>query len=417
MSRIIFNHENVSKCIVGTVGLPGERQFFLQVTSSQGITCVAIEKSQAMALSDRLRLMIKELRRNQLASFDELNILSERDDTTLEFPITEDFRVGVIGISWQQDIQRIVIEAQSIGDESLTELLDEDEALLIEDAPDLLSFKLRIHQAKSFCDRTDALVVAGRQPLSILRVASRPCRSFVSACQWIPSVMLLEEIVTIGELRVEGRFVDASNATLYAITTAGEQEVPVIYKPIAGERPLWDFPDGNLAKRELAAYQLSELLELHLVPFTVIREGPFGPGMVQQWVEIDESVDVVNLAQSEHEDIRKMALFDAIVNNTDRKYGHILPTESGKVFGCDHGVTFHEDPKLRTVLWQFAAQPFTTQENELLKFAQLNAGRSVANLLTSEEIAALIQRIEQLLELGAFPEPSQDWPTIPWPPF
>lgn len=229
--------------------------------------------------------------------------------------------------------------------------------------------------------------------------------------------MLLEEIVAIGELRVEGRFVDASNATLYAITTSGEHEVPVIYKPIAGERPLWDFPDGNLANRELAAYQLSELLELHLVPFTVLREGPFGLGMVQQWVEIDESIDVVNLAQSEHEDIRKMALFDAVINNTDRKYGHILPTESGKVFGCDHGVTFHEDPKLRTVLWQFAAQPFTPQENELLKFAKLNAGRSVANLVTSEEIAALGRRIEQLLELGAFPEPSQDWPTIPWPPF
>ena len=164
MSRIVFNHENVSKCIVGTVGLPGERQFFLQVTSPQCVTCVAIEKSQATALSDRLRLMIKELRRNQLASFDELNIPSEPDDTALEFPITEDFRVGVIGISWEQDIQRIVIEAQSIGDESLTELLDEDEALLIEDAPDLLSFKLRIYQAKSFCDRTDALVAAGRQP-------------------------------------------------------------------------------------------------------------------------------------------------------------------------------------------------------------------------------------------------------------
>ncbi len=229
--------------------------------------------------------------------------------------------------------------------------------------------------------------------------------------------MQLEEIVAIGELRVEGRFVDASNATLYAITTSDEHEVPVIYKPIAGERPLWDFPDGNLAKRELAAYQLSELLELHLVPFTVLREGPFGLGMVQQWVEIDESIDIVKLAQSEHEDIRKMALFDAIVNNTDRKYGHILPTESGKVFGCDHGVTFHEDPKLRTVLWQFAAQPFTAHENELLKFAKLNAGQSVANLITSEEIAALGQRIEQLLDLGAFPEPSEHWPTVPWPPF
>ena len=117
-----------------------------------------------MALSERIRLMIRELRRNQLASFDELNIVGERDDASLEFPITEDFRVGVIGISWDQESQRILIEAQAIGDETLTELLSEDEAILIEDAPDLLSLSLRIYQARSFCDRTDAVVAAGRQP-------------------------------------------------------------------------------------------------------------------------------------------------------------------------------------------------------------------------------------------------------------
>ncbi len=164
MSRFIYNHDNVVRCIVGTVGLPGERQFFLQVVSAQESTCVAIEKSQALALSERLRLMMRELRRNQLASLDELNVALERDDTALEFPITEDFRVGVIGISWDQETQRILVEAQAIGDETLTELLDEDEAALLEDAPDLLSFKLRIHQARSFCDRTDAVVAAGRQP-------------------------------------------------------------------------------------------------------------------------------------------------------------------------------------------------------------------------------------------------------------
>ena len=164
MSRFIYNHDNVVRCIVGTVGLPGERQFFLQVVSAQESTCVAIEKSQALALSERLRHMMRELRRNQLASLDELNVALERDDTALEFPITEDFRVGVIGISWDQETQRILVEAQAIGDETLTELLDEDEAALLEDAPDLLSFKLRIHQARSFCDRTDAVVAAGRQP-------------------------------------------------------------------------------------------------------------------------------------------------------------------------------------------------------------------------------------------------------------
>ncbi|MEJ0014613.1 MAG: SCO1664 family protein [Actinomycetota bacterium] len=228
---------------------------------------------------------------------------------------------------------------------------------------------------------------------------------------------MLQEVVATGDLRVEGRFVDASNATLYAVAFSSELEIPVIYKPIAGERPLWDFPDGNLANRELAAFQLSVLLGLDLVPYTVLRDGPFGPGMVQQWIEIDEVIDLVALAESDHEDIRKMALFDAIINNTDRKYGHILPTPTGKIFGCDHGVTFHAEPKLRTVLWQFASQSFTIQELDLLSVAKAKASDAVKDLITPNEIIALLQRIDRLLELGVFPEPSQEWPSIPWPPF
>ena len=216
---------------------------------------------------------------------------------------------------------------------------------------------------------------------------------------------------------MEGRFVDASNATLYAVVEFEEQSVPVIYKPIAGERPLWDFPDGNLASRELAAYLLSHALALHLVPFTLLREGPFGPGMVQQWIEIAEDIDVVNLANSNHPKIREMALFDAIINNTDRKYGHILPTNSGEIYGCDHGVTFHEDPKLRTVIWQFASQEFSQSEIQLLNIAANLADEVVAPLLSKAERVALISRIAGLLAIKAFPEPSEDWPPVPWPPF
>ena len=164
MSRYVYRHSSVSKIAIGTVGVPGERQFFLQVSSEAGLTCVAIEKSQAMALSERLRLMIRELRRNQLASLDELNLPTQGGDFSLDFPITEDFRVGVIGISWDQERQRIQIEAQAIGDESMTELLTDDEAVLIEDAPDLLSITLRISQARTFCNHADAVVAAGRQP-------------------------------------------------------------------------------------------------------------------------------------------------------------------------------------------------------------------------------------------------------------
>ena len=228
---------------------------------------------------------------------------------------------------------------------------------------------------------------------------------------------LTEEIITQGELRVEGRFVDASNATLFAHCSLGEETISVIYKPIAGERPLWDFPDGNLANRELAAYLLSQALELHLVPFTIIRDGPFGPGMVQEWIDIDEQLDIVELAQGSNDRIRKMALFDAIINNTDRKFGHILPSVQGQIFGCDHGVTFHEDPKLRTVLWQFSGEHLRADELVLLDQAKQIAPTLLRDLITEAEVAAVINRVEELSIQGSFPEPSADWPCVPWPPF
>ena len=162
MSRIVYRHNNVSQFIVGTVGVPGERTFFLQVKSDSGENCVSVEKSQVMALVLRIQEMIKELRRNHLASLDELGLPPQKGSSTLTFPIEEDFRVGVIGISWLQDEQRILIEAQSIGDESLVELLDDDEAAFLEDAPDLLSISLRINQARGFCELANAIVSAGR---------------------------------------------------------------------------------------------------------------------------------------------------------------------------------------------------------------------------------------------------------------
>jgi uncharacterized repeat protein (TIGR03843 family) len=227
----------------------------------------------------------------------------------------------------------------------------------------------------------------------------------------------VRKVISTGEMSVEGRFVDASNATLFAKCVVGEMEVPVIYKPIAGERPLWDFPDGNLASREVAAYLLSEELGLHLIPFTILRDGPFGPGMVQEWIEIDEAVDVVDLAQGQHPSIRAMALFDAIINNTDRKYGHILPKNPDVIFGCDHGVTFHEDPKLRTVLWQFAGEGFSEKEKQILQGASQIAASLLSEYLTRREVEALNGRLQELLKHGAFPKPSEDWPSIPWPPF
>ncbi|MDP9466683.1 MAG: SCO1664 family protein, partial [Actinomycetota bacterium] len=134
-----------------------------------------------------------------------------------------------------------------------------------------------------------------------------------------------------GELEVEGRLVDASNATLYCSATLDGVTAAVVYKPVRGERPLWDFPDGTLAGREVAAYLVSQATGWDVVPPTVMRDGPFGPGMCQLWVHVDETVDLAALARSDHPDLRRMAVFDAVVNNADRKGGHLLPREDGRV--------------------------------------------------------------------------------------
>ena len=221
-----------------------------------------------------------------------------------------------------------------------------------------------------------------------------------------------------GDLIVEGRLVDASNATLFAkINSPGQEELAVVYKPIAGERPLWDFPDGNLASREVASFLISEAGGFHCVPTTVMRDGPFGIGAVQQWIDVDQSIDFIELGQSLEPAIRNIALFDVVANNTDRKFGHILPISRAEVYGCDHGVTFHEDFKLRTVLWQFSGENLSNAEKEkLTRVRSFLAGNTeIGNLLTQAEIAATLLRIETL-ESEGFPVPTDEWPAVPWPP-
>jgi uncharacterized repeat protein (TIGR03843 family) len=224
-----------------------------------------------------------------------------------------------------------------------------------------------------------------------------------------------------GTLRVTGRLIDASNASLYAIAELDDVEMVCIYKPIAGERPLWDFPDGCLAHREFAAYIVSEHLGFHVVPLTVLRDGPYGKGMAQEWIDIDESIDLAQFFSSDHSALRSMALFDAVVNNTDRKIGHLLPVNDDIVYGCDHGVTFHVEDKLRTVLWQWAGESLRDDEIQLLQRAvnSLNGELRVRleQLLTEDEIDALEMRVNRLLNQGCFPHPSPDWPAVPWPAF
>ena len=225
------------------------------------------------------------------------------------------------------------------------------------------------------------------------------------------------DLISKGNLLVIGRLVDASNATLLAHVEDTDPKLQVIYKPVAGERPLWDFPDGDLASREYAAYLLSDLAGFDLVPLTLLRDGPFGFGMVQQWIDVDESVDVVEYGQSSDEQLRKLALFDAIINNTDRKFGHLLIDSTGWLKGCDHGVCFHAEDKLRTVIWQFAGLPFNSNEISLLaNVVAIDLVAVFANYLTAVEIDALQVRIKRLKAAAEFPLPSDAWPAVPWPP-
>lgn len=229
----------------------------------------------------------------------------------------------------------------------------------------------------------------------------------------------VESALRLGEMKVTGRLVDASNATMLAKVTYGTLSFTCIYKPIAGERPLWDFSDGTLAYREYAAYILSTKCNFHLVPLTMLREGPFGEGAVQLWVDVDESIDMTEYFQRDTAELRNMALFDAVINNTDRKIGHILPDVTGKVFGCDHGVTFHHEDKLRTVLWRWAGCAINEEELARLQVVSeyLQDPVELEGLVTEVEIIALRHRVRRLQETRTFPLPSKDWPAVPWPPY
>jgi uncharacterized repeat protein (TIGR03843 family) len=231
------------------------------------------------------------------------------------------------------------------------------------------------------------------------------------------------ELLAQGDLAVEGRLVVASNATLYCTIRGGGAEAACVYKPVAGERPLWDFPHGTLAGREVAAYAVSRAAGWNLVPPTVYRDGPFGPGMCQLWIDTDAAVDLVGLSRSaDNQALRDMAVFDAVVNNADRKIGHLLPVSDGRLYGCDHGVCFGEEYKLRTVLWQWRGRKLPARA--LRALAQLKAELATGSLaaelpqrLTEDEITATRQRVDLLLQAGIHPYPPEDWPAVPWPPY
>jgi hypothetical protein len=235
------------------------------------------------------------------------------------------------------------------------------------------------------------------------------------------------EVLSEGEIEIVGRILGSTNHAMFCRVTRAcpPPEIPVvvdaIYKPIAGERPLDDFPDETLSRREVAAFLVSEAMGWSIVPPTVLRDGPFGEGALQLWIDVDETIDVVGMVVGDDPRLRRIAVFDAAINNTDRKGGHLLPVLGGHVYGVDHGVTFSTVPKLRTLLWGWRGQSLAPDELDglagLRDALRGDLARDLAGLLSRGEIAATRRRVDGLLETRRFPLPRPDWPAIPWPPF
>ncbi|MCX4975827.1 SCO1664 family protein [Streptomyces sp. NBC_00620] len=263
-----------------------------------------------------------------------------------------------------------------------------------------------------------------------------------------PRSVTTAELLAKGELKVRGRIREASNAVLYCSVSYEGRDAFCVYKPVAGERPLWDFPDGTLAQREVAAYEVSEATGWGLVPTTVLRDGPHGEGMCQLWIEAVPEAELLALVDGEepaegwkaigfaevgegrtallvHADdarLRRLAVLDAVINNADRKGGHLLPGGEGRLYGIDHGVTFNAENKLRTLLWGWAGEALTAEAVSVLSALRdgLVPGGALATrlaeLVTSVEVEATRGRVEAMLASGKHPEPSGEWPAIPWPP-
>jgi hypothetical protein len=227
------------------------------------------------------------------------------------------------------------------------------------------------------------------------------------------------EVLLRGELDVLGRMPWSSNATLLAVASAGGTELQVIYKPRRGERPLWDFPEGTLCRREVATYELSEALGWGLIPETVLREGPLGLGMVQLFVEHDPEEHYFTLLEHHADVFRRFAALDVLANNADRKGGHCLRRrDDGAILGIDHGLTFHPAWKLRTVIWDFAGEAIPPPIAEDVCRVAVDVSdleRRLGPLLSPLEIEALQLRATSLSERGRFPEPDPGYHSLPWP--
>jgi hypothetical protein len=224
-----------------------------------------------------------------------------------------------------------------------------------------------------------------------------------------------------GEIALQGQFLLGSNYTFLVSVRHEGKEFPAVYKPRRGEQALWDFPEASLAGREVAAYLVSEALGFGFVPLTILRDGPFGPGSLQQYIEHNPNIHYFTFKPADRASLRPVALFDLLVNNADRKGGHILlQKRTRKLTLIDHGLCFHAEEKLRTVIWDFAGEDLPVELISTLKtfrsLLRCNLSAELQSYLTQEELAALDARLEALLASPVFPHPPEDRRSFPYPP-
>ena len=236
------------------------------------------------------------------------------------------------------------------------------------------------------------------------------------------SMDTIVDVLLNGELCLQQLMPWSSNYTFLVTVAQDNRELHAIYKPCRGERPLWDFPEGTLANREMAAYLVSQALGWSIVPPTVLRDGPHGLGMVQFFVDADPSEHYFTFGPQFPEQIKPIAAFDALVNNADRKAGHCLRDSQNHIWAIDHGICFHAEPKLRTVIWEFAGQPIPSNLlrdlrtfRERLATTRDPTTKALKQLLARDEMDALRARADRLIAQGRFPNPGRDR-HVPWPP-
>jgi Phosphatidylinositol 3- and 4-kinase len=233
----------------------------------------------------------------------------------------------------------------------------------------------------------------------------------------------LQAILENGEIEIKGQFSRGYNYTFLVNVRYDGSEIQAVYKPGRGEQPLWDFPENTLAGREVCAYLVSQALGFGLVPFTLLRDGPLGPGSLQQFIENDPNYHYFNFKTADIERLRAVVFFDLLVNNADRKGSHILVQKrTRKLYLIDHGLCFHVEDKLRTVVWDFAGESFPPDLVSVLPnfLAELagpgNLSAALAAYLSPEELAALRERADALQAAGQYPFPPEDRRAFPYPP-